>query len=110
MEFCRFPAELLDVATSGVRLQQSVIDHVGHTAWRPARGMHAETGRARVEHAAQAIRTAVEQHRVAGAASGQPAPGLRLQDLFGDDLDEALKVLGIHERSSRRRILARRLM
>ena len=56
--------------------------------------MQADAGRARVEHAAQPIRTAVVQHGVAAALRRRRRrAALRRHHFFGDDLDEPLEIV-----------------
>ena len=57
--------------------------------------MESQARGAGIEHAAQAVRAAIEEHRMARALDGSSAAALGREYLFGNDLDEPLNVLGI---------------
>ena len=58
-------AQLFDLLTRGIGLQQGVIDHRRHTCRGATGGVHADARGTRLEHALQAIRATVVDDRMA---------------------------------------------
>ena len=96
-ELRRLAAEVLDVLTRGVGLEQRVVDHRRDTRRRPAERVDADAGGPRVDHRPQPIGTAVAQDAVARARRHGTARRRRGRRHLGhDDVDQPLQLVPGH--------------
>jgi hypothetical protein len=95
LELRSLAAQLLDVLPRGIRLQQRVIDHRRHAGRCASRRVQPDASGAGVENPAQAIRTAVVEHRVARAAPLRADGGRR--QLADNRVDQPLQFLSRHD-------------